>query len=231
MLGVIVNVGAVIVGALLGLLFRKGIPERVSEAVMFAMGLCSLFVGIAGLSGDANAIVIIVSMVLGTIVGTLLNIDGGVNKLGQFIEKKMKGRGDGNIVEGFMTASLLFCVGAMAIIGSMNSGLLGDHQVLFTKSVMDMISACMLASALGIGVIFSAASVLVYQGAIVLLAQLLRSVLTDEVLILNLTCTGSIMIIAIGLNLLGITKLKVADQLPALLFVPLIFRLMALLPV
>lgn len=231
MLGVIVNVGAVVVGALLGLLFRKGIPERVSEAVMFAMGLCSLFVGITGLSGDANAIVIIVSMVLGTIVGTLLNIDGGVNRMGQFIEKKMKGRGDGNIVEGFMTASLLFCVGAMAIIGSMNSGLLGDHQVLFTKSVMDMISACMLASALGIGVIFSAASVLVYQGAIVLLAQLLRNVLTDEALILNLTCTGSIMIIAIGLNLLGITKLKVADQLPALLFVPLVFKLMALLPV
>ena len=231
MLGVIVNVGAVVVGALLGLLFRKGIPERVSEAVMFAMGLCSLFVGITGLSGDANAIVIIVSMVLGTIVGTLLNIDGGVNRMGQFIEKKMKGHGDGNIVEGFMTASLLFCVGAMAIIGSLNSGLLGDHEVLFTKSVMDMISACMLASALGIGVIFSAAAVLVYQGAIVLLAELLQNVLTNELLITNITCVGSLMIIAIGLNLLGVTKIKVADQLPALLFVPLVFKLITLLPV
>ena len=231
MLGVIVNTAAVIVGSLLGLLFKKGIPEKVSEAVMFAMGLCSLYVGITGIMGGGNAIVIIVSMVLGTIVGTLLGIDGGVNRLGQFIEKSMKGRGSGNIVEGFMTASLLFCVGAMAIIGSLNSGLTGDHEVLFTKSVMDMISACMLASALGIGVIFSAAAVLVYQGAIVLLAELLQSVLTNEALIANLSCTGSLMIIAIGLNLLGITKLKVADQLPALLFVPLVFKLLELLPI
>ena len=130
-----------------------------------------------------------------------------------------------------MTASLLFCVGAMAIIGSLNSGLLGDHEVLFTKSVMDMISACMLASALGIGVIFSAAAVLVYQGAIVLLAELLQNVLTNELLITNITCVGSLMIIAIGLNLLGVTKIKVADQLPALLFVPLVFKLITLLPV
>lgn len=231
MLGVIVNVAAVIAGSLLGLLFKKGIPERVSNAVMLAMGLCSLFVGITGIIGGGNAIVIIVSMVLGTIVGTLLNIDGGVNSLGEFIEKKLKGRGSGNVVEGFMTASLLFCVGAMAIIGSLNSGLLGDHEVLFTKSVMDMISACMLASALGIGVIFSAAAVLVYQGAIVLLAELLQNVLTNELLITNITCVGSLMIIAIGLNLLGVTKIKVADQLPALLFVPLVFKLITLLPV
>lgn len=232
MLGVLVNVGAVIAGGLLGLLFKKGIPEKVSNAVMLTMGLCSLLVGITGITGGGNIIVIIVSMVLGTVVGTLLNIDGGILRLGEALEKKMKKSGEsGSVAEGFMTASLLFCVGAMAIIGSLNSGLLGDHEVLFTKSIMDMISACMLASALGIGVIFSAASVLVYQGAIVLLAELLQPLLTNQALITDITCTGSLMIVAIGLNLLGVTKIKVADQLPAILFVPLVFKLVELLPI
>lgn len=232
MLGVIVNVGAVILGSLLGLLLKKGIPERVSNAVMTAMGLCTIFIGVTGIIGGGNAIVVVVSMVLGTIVGTLLNVDGGINRLGEMIEKRVKpAGGKGSIVEGFMTASLLFCVGAMAIIGSLNSGLLGEHEVLFTKSVMDMISACMLASALGIGVIFSAVSVLVYQGAIVLLAELLQNVLTNQALITDITCVGSLMIVALGLNLIGAAKIKVADQLPAILFVPLIFKLMALLPI
>ena len=231
MIGVLVNVAAVVVGGLVGILFRKGIPERVSKAVMLAIGLCTVYIGVSGMLSGGDTLVLIVSMVLGTVCGTLLNIDGGVNRLGQTIEKRFKSGADGNIVEGFMTASLLFCVGAMAIIGSLNSGLLGDHEVLFTKSVMDMISACMLASALGIGVIFSAAAVLVYQGAIVLLAELLQNVLTNELLITNITCVGSLMIIAIGLNLLGVTKIKVADQLPALLFVPLVFKLITLLPV
>ncbi|MDO4815956.1 MAG: DUF554 domain-containing protein [Bacillota bacterium] len=232
MLGVIVNVAAVIVGSAVGLLFKKGIPEKVSNAVMTAMGLCSLLVGITGVVEGGNALVIIISMVLGTIVGTLLNIDGGVNRMGEFIEKRMKhSHGKGSVVEGFMTASLLFCVGAMAIIGSLNSGLMGDHEVLYTKSIMDLISACMLASTLGIGVIFSAAAVLVYQGAIVLLAGLLQNVLTNQEIITNITCAGSLMIIAIGLNLMGITKIKVADQLPAILLVPFVFKLISLLPV
>ncbi len=232
MLGVLVNTAAVIAGSLMGLLFKKGIPEKVSSAVMMAMALCTLFVGGTGIMGGGNAVVIIVSMVLGTIIGTLLNIDGGINRLGNSLEKKLKKDGkSGNITEGFMSASLLFCVGAMAIIGSLNSGLLGDHKVLFTKSVMDMISACMLASALGLGVIFSAASVLVYQGAIVLLAELLQGLLTNEALITDITCAGSLMIIALGFNLLGVTKIKVADQLPAILFVPIIFKLVELLPI
>lgn len=231
MLGVFVNVGAVIAGGLLGLLFKKGIPERVSKAVMLTMGLCSLLVGVTGITGGGNVIVIIVSMVLGTVVGTLLNIDGGILRMGEALEKKMKSDGNGNVAEGFMTASLLFCVGAMAIIGSLNSGLMGDHEVLFTKSIMDMISACMLAGALGVGVLFSAASVLVYQGAIVLLAELLQPLLTNQTLITDVTCTGSLMIVAIGLNLLGVTKIKVADQLPAILFVPLVFKLVELLPI
>ncbi|MCF0138296.1 MAG: DUF554 domain-containing protein [Oscillospiraceae bacterium] len=230
MLGVFVNVATVLIGSAAGLLFKKGIPEKISKTVMLTMGLCTLYIGLTGVGGG-DALVMVVSMVLGTVVGTLLNIDGAINRLGQFIENRMKGRGGkGNIVEGFMTASLLFCVGAMSIIGSLNSGLLGDHQIIFTKSIMDLISACMLASTLGIGVIFAAATVLVYQGALVLLAEYLQNVLTNPDLIANITCAGSIMIIALGMNIIGITKLKVADQLPAILFVPLVFKLIQLLP-
>ena len=231
MLGVIVNTLTVIIGGAVGLLLKKGIPERVSSAVMAALGLCTLYIGIDGALAGSNTIVLIVSMVLGTIVGTLLNIDGAINRLGKFVEGRMK-RSDGktSVAEGFMTASLLFCVGAMAIVGSLNAGLNGDNKVLFTKSVLDLISACMLASSLGVGVLFSALFVFGYQGALVLLAGLLQNVLTDAALIAEISCAGSLMIIGLGLNLLGITKLKVADQLPAILFVPLFYALAQYLP-
>lgn len=231
MLGVIVNTLAVIVGGSLGLLLKKGIPERVSAAVMAALGLCTIYIGIDGVLQGSNTIVLIVSMVLGTIVGTFLNIDGAINRLGKFAEHKLK-REDGktSVAEGFMTASLLFCVGAMTIVGSLNAGLNGDNKILFTKSVLDLISSCMLASSLGIGVLFSSLFVLAYQGALVLLAGLLQSVLTDAALIAEITCAGSLMILGLGLNILGITKIKVADQLPAIVFVPVIYALVQYLP-
>ncbi len=231
MLGVIVNTLAVIVGGSLGLLLKKGIPERVSAAVMAALGLCTIYIGIDGVLQGSNTIVLIVSMVLGTIVGTFLNIDGAINRLGKFAERKLK-REDGktSVAEGFMTASLLFCVGAMTIVGSLNAGLNGDNKILFTKSVLDLISSCMLASSLGIGVLFSSLFVLAYQGALVLLAGLLQSVLTDAALIAEITCAGSLMILGLGLNILGITKIKVADQLPAIVFVPAIYALVQYLP-
>ena len=231
MLGVIVNTLTVIIGGALGLLLKKGIPERVSKAVMAAIGLCTVYIGIDGALSGTNTIVLIVSMVLGTVVGTLLNIDGGITRLGNFVERKLK-REDGktSISEGFMTASLLFCVGAMTIVGSLNAGLNGDNKLLFTKSILDLISACMLASTLGIGVLFSALFVLLYQGGLVLLAGLLQNVLTDAALIAEITCAGSLMIIGLGLNLLGITKIKVADQLPAIIFVPIIYALAQFLP-
>ena len=231
MLGVITNTVTVILGSMLGLLFKKGIPERVSQAVMFAIGLCTIYIGIDGALAGSNTIVLIVSLVLGTIVGTLLDIDGGINRLGSFIEKKMK-RGDGktSIAEGFMTGSLLFCVGAMTIVGSLNSGLTGDHKLIFTKSILDLISSCMLASSLGVGVTFAAVFVFVFQGALVLLAGSLQGLLSDAALVAEITCAGSVMIIGLGLNLLGITKLKIANYLPAILFVPLIYWLAQFLP-
>ena len=231
MLGVIVNTLTVILGGALGLLLKKGIPERVSNAVMAAIGLCTLYIGIDGALAGSNTIVLIVSMVLGTVVGTFLDIDGAINRLGKFAENKLS-RDDGktSIAEGFMTASLLFCVGAMTIVGSLNAGLNGDNKVLFTKAIIDMISACMLASSLGVGVLFSSLCVFVYQGALVLLAGLLQNLLTDAALVAEITCAGSIMIIGLSLNILGITKLKIADQLPAVIFVPFIYALAQYLP-
>lgn len=232
MTGVLVNTGTVILGSLIGLLLKKGIPEKVSKAVMIAIGLCSLYIGIDGALSGSNTLVLIVSMVFGTIVGTLIDIDAGINKVGLFIENKMKKDGKGSsVAEGFMTGSLLFCIGAMSIVGSLNSGLSGDNTLIYTKSVLDLISSCMLASTLGIGVLFSAIFVFVYQGGLVLLAGLLQNVLTDEALIAEITCAGSVMIVALGLNLIGLTKIKVANFLPALLFVPLFFWLLSFLPI
>ena len=232
MLGVFVNTGTVLLGSLIGLLLKKGIPEKISSAVMTAIGLCTVYIGISGSLKGSNTIVLIVSMVFGTAAGTLIDIDGRLEKLAALIEKKMqKNGGGGSIAQGFVTGSLLFCVGAMTIVGSLESGLNGDHRLIFTKSILDLISSCMLASTLGIGVLFASAFVLVYQGGLVLLAGLLQDILTDELLIAEITCAGSVMIIGLGLNILGISKFKVANFLPALLFVPLFYWLAGFLPI
>lgn len=233
MIGVLVNVATVLLGSGVGLLLRKGIPEKVSKAVMTAIGLCTVYIGIDGALNGDNTIVLIVSMALGTALGTLIDIDGKIERLGSFIEKKASGKESGkvHVTEGFMTASLLFCIGAMTIVGSLNAGLTGDNKLLYTKSVLDLISSCMLASTLGVGVMLAAVFVLVYQGGLVLLAGLLQNVLTDTALVAEITCAGSVMIIGLGLNILGVTKLKVANYLPALLFVPLIYYLAGLLPI
>lgn len=232
MIGVFVNVATVLLGSFVGLLFRKGIPERISKAMMLAIGLCTLYIGIDGALEGSSTIVLILSMVFGTLVGTLLDIDDKINRIGLFIERRMKKEGEKtSVAEGFMTASLLFCVGAMTIVGSLNAGLTGDNTLIFTKSILDLISSCLLASTLGIGVMFAAIFVLIVQGGLVLLAGLLQNVLTDQALIAEITCAGSVMIIGLGLNILGITKLKVANFLPALLLVPLFYRLIQLLPI
>jgi len=228
MLGVLVNVGAIVAGSIVGLLLKKGIPEKVVNAVMTAVGLSVLYIGISGLSSGKDPLVTIIAMVLGTVAGTLLDIDGGIEKLSRKVED-MAGKkgGRGTVAQGFMTATLLYCIGAMAITGSIASGLTGDHSILFTKSLLDGISSIMLAASLGFGVALSALGVLVYQGAIALLAGVLQPVLafsSGEII-----CTGSLMIIAIALNMLGLTKIKVANLLPGILFTPVAVWLMSLL--
>jgi len=226
MLGVIANTFAIFIGGSFGLLLKKGIPERVSKAVMLALGLCTIYMGIDGALVGENTLVLIVSTVLGTIVGTAIDIDGALNRLGERVAGCFKG----NASEGFLTGSLLFCIGAMAIVGAMDAGLQGDNRVYFTKSILDLISSCMLASSLGIGIVLAGVSVFVVQGALVLLASLLQNILSDSAMVAEIICCGNVLIIGVGLNLLGLTKLKIANFLPAILFVPLIYLLYQLLP-
>lgn len=228
MLGVIVNVITVIIGSSIGLLFKKGIPEKVSSAAMTGLGVCTLYIGISGSLCGENVLILIASVVLGVIVGTLLDIDGAVNRLAQKVEAKFrKENSKVSIAEGIITATLLFCVGSMTVTGSVQAGINGDNSVLITKAMLDLVSSMMLASTLGIGVLLSAVAVLVIQGGLVLLAELISPLLSTGA-INEMTCAGSILIIMIGTNLMGITKIKVADFLPAILLAPIIYNIVPL---
>ena len=229
MLGVLVNTLAVIVGSTVGLLFKKVIPPKISGGVMTALGLCTVYIGVDGMLTDTNVLLVIAAMVLGAIVGFLLNIDGGIEKLGKIIEGRVAGRSAaGTVAQGFMTASLVFCVGAMTVVGSLNSGISGDHTLIFTKSLLDLCSSMMLAASLGVGVLFASAFVFVFQGALVLFARFLQPVLSDGA-VTAMVCVGSLMILALGLNLINVTKIKVANFLPALVFAPLLWWLFSLI--
>ena len=233
MLGVFVNTAAVLVGGAVGLIVKKGIPKRFSSAIMIGISLCTLYIGISSALQGKNTIVLVASMVLGAVAGTALKIDERLNSLGEKIEKRFstsnEQTNETSIAQGFVTSSLLFCVGAMAIVGSINSGLNADHTMLYTKSMLDLIASAMLAVSLGVGVLCSAATVLIYQGALVLLAQLLRPLISSPSLLAEMNCAGSLLIIAIGLNLLGLTKIKVANYLPAIVFAPVICKIMELI--
>ncbi len=225
MLGTIVNAAAILAGGLLGLLLKKGLPEKVSVTILQGMALICLFIGISGALKGENALIATIAMVAGGVLGTLLDLDGRFTRGVKSLEKKLvKGDdADGKLAEGFVTATLLFCVGAMAVVGSLNSGLNGDHSVLFTKSILDGVSSVVFASAMGAGVLLSAVAVFAYQGAITLLAQFLAPVLSDAA-VAEMTCVGSLLIVAIGLNLLKLTNIKVMNFLPAI-FLPLLLVL------
>ena len=229
MLGVIVNVITVIIGASVGLLLKKGIPERVSKAAMTALGACTMYIGISGALCGENVLILIASTVLGAIIGTLLKIDDAITRLAQRVEAKFKKKGsDVSIAEGIISATLLFCVGSMTVTGSIQAGLTGDNSILITKALLDLFSSMMLASTLGIGVLFSIVPVFVIQGGLVLLAGLIAPLLSTGA-VNEMTCAGSILIVMIGTNLMGITKIKVADFLPAILLAPIIYNLVPLL--
>ncbi|MBR6807496.1 MAG: DUF554 domain-containing protein [Clostridia bacterium] len=225
MLGVIINVITVIIGSAIGLIFKKGIPERVSNAAMIGLGACTLYIGISGSLSGENVLILISSVILGVIVGTLLNIDGTIKRLAEMAEVKFKKEDSRvSVAEGIITATLLFCVGSMTVTGSIQAGLTGDNSLLITKAMLDLVSSMMLASSLGIGVLFSSVAVFIIQGGLVLLAGLISPIMSAGA-INEMTCAGSILIIMIGTNLMGITKIKVADYLPAIFFAPLIYNL------
>ena len=228
MLGVLINVITVILGSSAGLLFKKGIPERVSSAAMVGLGACTLYIGISGSLQGENVLILIASVVLGGISGTLLNIDGGIAWLAEKAESRFRKTGsDISVAEGIISATLLFCVGSMTVTGSIQAGLTGDNSLLITKAMLDLVSSMILASSLGVGVLLSAAAVLVIQGGLVLLAGLIAPFLSTGA-INEMTCAGSILIIMIGTNLMGITKIKVADYLPAIVFAPILHNLLPL---
>ena len=199
-----------------------GAMSRVSDALMKGVSLCVLLIGVSGAIKTQNVIIVIVSMVIGTVIGELCDLDRRVTALGRLIERKTNGR-FGDITQGFVSASLLFCVGAMTIVGSLNSGLSGDHSMLYTKSLLDLISSFAFASTLGFGVLFSAGFVLVFQGSITLLATWIAPLLS-EAAIIEMTAVGSLLIVGLALNMLGITKLKIMNYMPAI-FVPMIIFL------
>ena len=230
MIGVLVNTLTVIVGSTIGLLFRKLIPEQWTDFIMKGIALCTLYIGIDCALEGTNTLVTIISIAVGALIGAALDLDDKLNRFASGLENRFKKEGSGGstIAEGFVTASLLFCIGAMTIVGSLNAGLTGDNQMLYTKSVLDFISSIMLSASLGVGVMCSAAFVLVFQGGIVLLAGVLAPILS-ETAILELTCVGSLLIFALGLNLMNITKIKVANLLPAVFFAPIVVWAMSLL--
>ncbi len=226
MLGVFVNILTVIVGSLMGCLIKKGISKRICDAVMTAIGASILCIAVSGIVGFSNALAVILSIVIGCIIGTIINIDSGITTLGNWIQNRFSGNNsDSKIAIGFVNSTLLFCVGAMTVVGSINAGVSGDNSTLYAKALLDLISSTMLAASLGIGVVFSTFSILIYQGSLVLAAGWLAPFLTAGA-IADLTCTGSILIMLLSFNLLGISKFKLADFLPSLILAPIISRLL-----
>lgn len=224
MLGAFVNFVSVILGALIGALFKKGMNKKISSAMTSAVAMVVLYIGIDGMLSGTNTLVLVFSVITGSLIGTLLDLDGKMNVLGEKVEERFAKGGDGKVAEGFVSASLLFCVGAMAIVGPLQSGLSGNHETQYTKAILDFISAIVFASALGgLGVGLSAVSVLVLQGGITLVAQAVAPYLTDYT-IGEMTCAGSVLILVLGLNLLGVTKVKLMNFIPAI-FVPVILCL------
>ncbi len=222
MLGTIVNTVAILAGSIVGLFLKGGISKRFDDAIMKALGLSVLYIGISGSLKSTDTLLQIISLIIGVIIGEAINLEKALNRLGEKIEARFKKLNKGgSIAEGFVSASLLFCIGSMAIVGAIQSGLEGNHEMLFVKSMLDGITSIIYASSMGIGVTFSAIAVLFYQGAITIAASFLGNVLT-EVQITNIGAIGSVVIVALGLNLLQITKIKVANFLPAL-FIPMIY--------
>ena len=222
MLGPLVNALAIIVFSLMGAFLVKGIPDRIEDLLKKAIGLSIIFVGIQGAMENKIILLLIMSMVAGAIIGELINIDKWMNKLGQWAENKLKMKDTGgskrSFSKGFVSASILFCTGSMVVVGSLQSGLEGNHQTLFVKSILDGSVSLVFGASLGIGVAFSAIPVLICEGGIVLASLAVRDYLSPEI-IREMSAVGSLIIAGIGFNFLGIKEIKVANLIPAM-FIP-----------
>lgn len=222
MIGVIADTAALLIGASIGVLAHKFIPASWEDIVLKGLGLCSIYIGISGALEGQNTMILIISIAVGAMIGEGFQLEQRFNRFAERIEHKFDSKGGkSNFAQGFVTASLIVCVGAMSIVGSLDAGLRGDNTLLFTKSVLDFVGGIMFGSALGIGVIFSAVTVFVFQGSIVLLAGFVSPILTDSV-ITEMACAGSLVILAMGINQAVGTKLKIMNYMPAV-FLPIIF--------
>ena len=212
--GAIVNAAAIAVGAIVGMFGGKLMPDRMKTTIISVLALITIGIAVPGLMGSKNPLIPILSLIIGTIIGELLDIDTAVNRFGDFLRKKVGGRGA--FTEGFVTGSLVYAVGAMAVMGALDSGIKGDHAILIAKSVIDGVSAVVFGSTLGLGVAFSGLTVFAVEGLLALLASVIAPYLGTDV-IAEITFTGSLLIFAISLNILGVTKIKVLNMTPSLL--------------
>ncbi|MEG0638767.1 MAG: DUF554 domain-containing protein [Clostridia bacterium] len=218
MIGTLINCAAILVGSALGLLLRKGIKQSMAQTVMQGIGLSVILIGLMGAIKTQNTLLVILSMVLGGVLGTLLDLDAKMNKLGAFAQRKLcKGAAEGStFAKGFVTASLVFCVGAMAVVGALDSGIRGDHSTLIAKAALDGVAAIVFSSSMGAGVMLAALPVFIYQGTIALLGTAVAPLLSNTV-IAEMSAVGGLLIVGIGINMLLDQNIKVANLLPAIL--------------
>jgi hypothetical protein len=218
MWGVTVNAVAIVAGSLVGILFKNILSEKVSQSIQVALGTITIVIGLKMALKFENVLLVVGCVAGGGVLGTLWDIEKKTEQLGDWIKRKVSNKGDSRFAVGFSMASILYCVGAMAVIGSINSGLTGDNEVLFAKATLDGVISITFAAIYGIGVAFSAISVFVYQGAIALVAPKVH-VLTNPGVINNISGVGGILVMMIGLSISGIRKIPVGDYFPAIFLV------------
>lgn len=224
LLGSLMNAAGIIIGSLLGLLLRR-IPESMKQTVMFGIGLFVMVLGLDMALESEQLFIVIISLVFGAVIGEAIDIEKKLHQTGDWLEKKLSRNQTGDFAQGFVSATLIFVIGAMAIVGSLDSGLRQDHDILYTKSMIDGFTSMVLSSTLGIGVLLSAIPVFLYEGSISLFANIIHQYVPEallEELISEITAAGGILILAIGINMLGIKTIRVANLLPSLAVVILI---------
>lgn len=221
MLGVIINCITVIIGSIVGMTFKNLIPKKVTDGIMTGIGLCTVYIGLDGALKGENTLVLILSMSLGAAIGFIIDLDGKINTFSEFATRRFKKDDSVNTSEGFVTACLIFCVGAMTLVGSLQAGINGDNTTLITKAFLDLISSLALASTFGVGVLLSTVFVFVFQGGLVLISSFAGEFLTLSMQN-EMICVGSVIIIGLGLNIIGVSKIKVANFIPAMFIAPVI---------
>jgi uncharacterized membrane protein YqgA involved in biofilm formation len=229
MLATLINALAIVLGSILGLLLKKGLNKKYETAVFSAAGVVTLVIGMQMAFKSTHMLAFALALIIGGLVGTLLNVEGGILSLGEVLKRRFAKADDSSFAYGFLSASVLYCAGAMAIVGSFKAGTEGEYGILLTKSALDGFMSIIFASAMGIGVAFSALSVLVYQG-ILTIASVWIAPYVSPLMLAEVTGIGGALVIMIGINLLELKKLKTGDFLPALAVTVLFVLLMPLVP-